>query len=153
MEVLVRKGANPNTSVAGVTSILIAAREIHPTHEKENEEIKRTIAVLTQHGAKMDLFTAVAIDDEAQVKKMLGGDRQLANARSPDGYPALHFAVSMNYKNIVTALLKAGGDVNIRNESESTGSVGDTALDWAYFWDRDEIAKLLIDAGGRRRSD
>jgi ankyrin repeat protein len=153
IEVLLQKGANPNTSENGVTPIQLAAREIHPTQEDENEEIKRTIDALTRHGAKMDLFTAVAIGDEEQVQKLLASDRQLANVRGPDGYPALHFAVSMNYKNIVSALLTAGGDVNIRNESENTGTVGDTALDWADFWDRDEIAKLLVESGGKRRAD
>jgi ankyrin repeat protein len=153
MDVLIRKGANPRTSERGVTPIQLAARDIHPDHEDENAEIKRTIAVLTKHGAAMDLFSAVAIGDEQQVNKMLLRDRTLASARGPDGYPALHFAVSMNYKNIVSALLKAGCDVNIRNESENTGSVGDTALDWASFWERDEIANLLIEAGGKRRAD
>jgi ankyrin repeat protein len=153
MEVLLRKGANPNASEDGVTAIQLAARAIHPTQEKEYEAIKRTIAVLKEHGAKLDLFSAVAIGDEAQVQSLLASDRRLANVRGPDGYPALHLAVSMNYKNIVSALLKADGDVNIRNESEDTGSVGDTALDWADFWDRDEIAKLLIDSGGKRRAD
>ncbi|MFN0020212.1 MAG: ankyrin repeat domain-containing protein [Pirellulaceae bacterium] len=153
MEVLIRKGANPNTSIDGVTSIQIAARDIHPTHPDENDDIKQTIAVLTKHGAKMDLFSAVAIGDERQVQALLANDPKSANARGPDGYPALHFAVGMNYKSIVAALLKAGGDVNIPNKSENTGGVGETALDCAEFWERDEIAKLLIDAGGKHQTE
>ena len=43
--------------------------------------------------------------------------------------------------------------MNIRNESENTGTVGDTALDCAGFWERDEIANLLIEAGGKRRGN
>ena len=153
MEVLIRKGANPNTSKDGVTAMQIAARDIHPTHPDENDDIKRIIAVLTKHGAKMDLFSAVAIGDERQVQALLAKNPQSANARGPDGYPALHFAVGMNYKSIVAALLKAGGDVNIPNKSENTGGVDETALDNAEFWERDEIAKLLIAAGGKHQAE
>ena len=153
MEVLIRKGANPNTSKDGVTPMQLAAREIHPNHADENEDIKRTIAVLTRHGAKMDLFSAVAIGDERQVQALLAENPKSANARGPDGYPALHFAVGMNYKSIVAALLTAGGDVNIPNKSENTGGVGQTALDCAEFWERDEITKLLIEAGGKHQSN
>lgn len=153
MEVLIRKGANPNTSEDGVTPMQIAAGEIHPTQADKNEDIKRTIAVLTKHGAKMDLFTAVAIGDERKVQALLAENPKSANARGPDGYPALHVAVSMNYKSIVAALLKAGGDVNIPNESKNTGGVGQTALDCAEFWERDGIAKLLLEAGGKHQSN
>ena len=44
------------------------------------------------------------------------------------------------------ALLASGGEVDIRNRSEGTGSAGETALHCAAFWDRYEIARLLIDA-------
>lgn len=153
MEVLIRKGANPNTSEGGVTPIQLAAAEIHPDHDDENADIKRTIAVLTKHGAKMDLFSAVAIGDERQVQALLAENSKSANARGPDGYPALHFAVGMNYQGIVAALLKAGGDVNIPNQSENTGSVGETALDFSEFCEHEEIAKLLIEAGGKRQAE
>ena len=53
----------------------------------------------------------------------------------------------MNFKNIVTALLSAGVQVDIRNKSDHTGDVGETALHCAAFWGRYEIAKLLIAAG------
>ena len=53
----------------------------------------------------------------------------------------------------VKRLLKAGGDVNIPNASKNTGGVDETALDNAEFWERDEIAKLLIKAGGKRQAE
>jgi ankyrin repeat protein len=53
----------------------------------------------------------------------------------------------MNYENIVRMLLDAGGNVDIRNHSDGTGYVGETALHRAAFWGRYEIGKLLIDAG------
>jgi ankyrin repeat protein len=147
MEVLIKKGANPNTSEKGYTPLLIAAAAMHPGDDVK--QCREIIAVLRRHGTKMDLYTAVAIGDEALVQTLLKGDRKLANTRGPDGIPALHIAVKMNYPKVVRALLNSGADVNIRNESETTGSVGDTPLDWADFWERDEIAKLLKDAGGK----
>ena len=53
----------------------------------------------------------------------------------------------MNYQSIVETLLRAGGDVDIRNKSDNTGHMGETALHCAAFWGRYEIAKLLIDHG------
>jgi ankyrin repeat protein len=147
MKVLLDKGANPNAAAKGVTALERAARQIHPNDDEENAAIKQVVALLRQHGATVDLFSAVAISNEQEVRRLLKIDPRSANSRGPDGYPALHFAVSLNEKNIVTALLSAGGDVNIRNKSDHTGAVGDTALHCAAFWGRYDIAKLLLDAG------
>ncbi len=100
-----------------------------------------------KHGATIDLFSAVAIGDEEQVVRLLKQIPVSANSRGPNGYPALHIAVEMNYQNIVKQLLEAGGDVDIRNKSESTGYVDGTALHCAAFWGRCESAKLLLAAG------
>jgi ankyrin repeat protein len=141
------EGANPNATENGIHAVQIAARELHPDHENENRECKRVIAALVAHGASLDLFTAVAIGDEPEVDQLVKDDPKALNARGPDGYPALHFAVGMNYKNIVAALLAAGCDVDIRNKSDHTGSMDETALHCAAFWDRYDIANLLIEAG------
>ena len=147
IKALLDKGANPNAAENGVTAMQVASREIHPDHEQENSEIKQIIDLLTEHGAPIDLFSAVAVGDEEQVHRLLKNDPKSANSRGPDGYPALHFAVGMNYKTIVEALLSAGGEVDIRNKSDNAGYVDETALHCAAFWGRYEIAKLLIDAG------
>ena len=52
----------------------------------------------------------------------------------------------MNYQSIVKKLLKAGGDVDIRNKGDRPDS-GETPLHCAALWGRYEIAQLLIDAG------
>jgi ankyrin repeat protein len=147
IKVLLDKGANPNATHEGITAMQGAARRIHPNNEKENSEIKQVVALLRERGAIVDLFSAVAIGDEEEVRRLLKNDPKAVNFRGPDGDPALSFAVAMNDKNIVAALLKAGGEVDIRNKSEHTGSVGETALHAAAFWGRPEIARLLIDAG------
>ena len=104
IQILVEAGANPNASKGGITPLLVAAREIHPPSETENAEIKRIIAYLIERGATVDFFSAVAIGDLDQVRRFLDADPLLAGTRGPDGYPALHFAVDMDYREIVAAM-------------------------------------------------
>lgn len=147
VKLLLQKGANSNATENGVTAMQIAARQIHPDREQENSKIKEMIALLMEHGASLDFFSAVAIGDEGQVRRLLTQNPTLSSCRSPDGYPALHFAVGMNYERIVQAILDAGGDVDIRNKCDSTGHIGESALHCAAFWGRDAIARRLIKAG------
>jgi ankyrin repeat protein len=147
IKVLLDKGANPNASRNGVTAMQTAAGMINPSTRDQNAEIRQTVALLAEHGAPVDLFSAVAIGDEPAVARLLAADLALANSRGPDGYPALHFAVGMNYGGIVAALLKAGAGVDIRNKSTHTGAGDETALHCAAFWGRYEIAQQLIAAG------
>lgn len=107
-----KHGADPNATQDGVTAMQVAARQIHPDSKRENEDIKRVIAILREYGATLDLFSAVAIGDEEQVLRLLKENPQSANSRGPDGYRVLQFAISMNYKGVVKALVDAGADVD-----------------------------------------
>jgi ankyrin repeat protein len=147
VEVLLDARADPNAGENGVTAMQGATSEIHPSNRRQNDEIRKIVALLAERGAPVDLFSAVAIGDEGRVAELLKADPALANSRGPDGYPALHFAVGMNYIKIVAALLNAGGEVDIRNKSDHTGATDETALHCAAFWGRYEIAKRLIAAG------
>jgi ankyrin repeat protein len=147
VEALLDKGANPNGDSKGVNAVQRAARQIHPNAPKRNSETKQMIALLRVRGAIVDLFSAVAIGDEEDVRRSLKSHPESAQSRAYDGYPALHFAVAMNYKNVVRALLDAGCEINIRNRCDNTGCIDETALHCAAFWGREEIARLLIDAG------
>jgi ankyrin repeat protein len=147
VEALLDKGANPNGDSKGVNAVQRAARQIHPNAPKRNSETKQMIALLRVRGAIVDLFSAVAIGDEEDVRRSLKSHPESAQSRAYDGYPALHFAVAMNYKNVVRALLDCGCEINIRNRCDNTGCIDETALHCAAFWGREEIARLLIDAG------
>jgi ankyrin repeat protein len=148
VEALLTNGANANVrDQRGIPVAQIAARNTHPTAVEENKEIRKVVAILLQHGATLDLFSAVAIGDETAVERLLQQDPSSSSYRGPDGYPALHLAVDMDYGNIVRKLLRAGCDVDIRNRSENTGNLNGTPLHNAAFWGRLEIARLLIDAG------
>lgn len=143
---LVEAGANPSVSHDGVTPLQIAARQIHRTKDKQNSEIKEIVTLLRKHGATLDVFSAVAIGDVEQVRAFLAQDPKHANSLAHDGYPAIHFAIGMDDREMVTALLIAGGDVEFRNKSDHTGSKKGTPLHAAAFWGRTEIAAQLIAA-------
>jgi ankyrin repeat protein len=153
VEVLLDKGANANAMVRGITPMQSAASWIFPNRHAHNAVVRRVVDVLIKHGAKMDLFSAVALGEEDQVIKLLAADRRLINARVDGNAAPLHFAVMMNYPRIVTALLKAGADVNVRSSDPITRGPDETPLDRATFWERNEIAQLLIQAGGKRSKD
>src|SRR5262249_33843381 len=144
---LLDKGANPNVIIEGLTAVQSASRDIHPGEKEANAKIRQCIALLKNRGAAIDLFSAVAVGDEQEVDRLLKRDPKSANSRSDEGYPALHFAIGMNDKNIVDELLKAGCDVDIRNKCTHTGDLDETPLGCAAFWGRYEIAKLLIGRG------
>ena len=88
IKALLDKGANPNAADKGITAMRSAARRIRPNSEKENTLTRQMIALLRQHGATVDMFSAVAIGDEEDVRRLLKVDPKAANSRGPDDYPA-----------------------------------------------------------------
>lgn len=148
LKVLISHGANPNTTLDGKTPLQIAAADVHPNHEEQNKSIRKMVTVLRKHGAEIDVFSAVAIGDFDLLEKLLKEHPKTVDSYSFEGYPALHMAIEMNYPKAVKLLLEAGGDVEIKNKSELTGAKGGTPLLCVAFWGHDEIAALLIKAGG-----
>ena len=151
---LLEAGANPNAIYNNRTAIQEAAGNLDaddPEDERsvrKNKSIRNGIKILREAGAKVDLFSAAALGDEATVREILRHSPKEASMIGPDGVPAIHMAVKMNYPRIVSLLLEAGCDVNLRNQSETTGGRGTTPIDWADFWGCDEIMELLKKAKG-----
>lgn len=142
---LLEKGANPHSRIGGLTALQHVVEQFHPSSRDENKEIQEVIDVLKKHGAKVDLCSAVSMGDEAEVARLLQEDPLNINVSQSDGFPALHIAVIRNYRGIVKQLLDAGCDIEVRNKSEDSGSMDQTALHCAAFWERDEIARELIE--------
>ena len=157
LETLLDSGADPNTKANGVAPLARAAAEMragddesdadNSNPENSNAEIKKEMQLLLRHGARLDLYSAVALGDESAVARLVKQDPACANAHSVGGYPALQLAVEMNQEPIVKALLNAGADVDIPNRSENRGNIGGTALHRAAFWGRTSIARTLIEHG------
>jgi ankyrin repeat protein len=159
LETLLQAGADPNFSLNGATALQKAACGLQSIFDAEgkrpgdedfvefNASIMKEINVLRQHGARLDLFTAVAIGDEAEVARLLKQSRALASSKSFEDNPALHVAVARDFRNIVKQLLDAGCDVDIRSKGDADFQDGDTALMVAGDYRRDCIAKVLIERG------
>ncbi|HEV8001472.1 MAG TPA: ankyrin repeat domain-containing protein [Planctomycetaceae bacterium] len=159
LQTLLQAGADPNCSENGATTLQIAACGLHLISAADaakpdevdsvefNESIMKEINFLRQHGARLDLFTAASIGDEAEVARLLKQNRALANSKSFEGLPALHVAAARDFRNIVKQLLDAGCDVDIRSQGEGNFENGDTALIVAAGYQRSCIAKMLIDRG------
>ena len=157
LETLLECGADPNTRVDGMTAIQRAAQQIWPSTDTDSpralvrgariDEIRKEIDVLRKHGAEIDLVSAVASGNEAEVARLLKQDPRSANSRRADGYPALHWAVAMDYEGIVKQLLDAGCDVDLRNQCSGIGTTGETALHAVASWGGIEIAKTLLAHG------
>lgn len=146
-EGMIEAGANPNAKVDNQTALKAATNHLDPVRPQRNEQILKAIKVLEHAGVEVDLATAVMLGDEARVAQLLKQTKTGSRFLSADGVPALHLAVKMNHIKIISQLLAAGCEVDIRNQSEEQGSPGETALFGAAFWGRFEAAKMLIQYG------
>ncbi len=100
---------------------------------------------LLDHGAKLDLWTAIALDRADDLRAMVTGDRSLLAARMTRNQhrrTPLHHAVRKNRLRIVKLLLELGADPNARD------ATGATALTTASEEGADPaIVATLLDAG------
>ena len=102
-------------------------------------------AYLLDHGAKLNLWTAIALDRADDLRAMVTADRSLLAARmNRNGHrrTPLHHAVRKNRPRIVRLLLELGADPNARD------ATGATALTTASEVGADPaITTALLDAG------
>jgi ankyrin repeat protein len=78
---------------------------------------------LLAHGAKLNLWTAIALDRADELRAMVAGDRSLLSARMTRNQhrcTPLHHAVRKNRPRIVQALLELGADPNARDATGAT---------------------------------
>jgi ankyrin repeat protein len=104
-------------------------------------------AYLLAHGARLDLWSAIALDRDADVRAFVARDPSLVRARMSrnehDRSP-LHHAAAKNRPRMVRLLLDLGADPN------ASDSVGMTALTTASREHADPaIAAMLLAAGAR----
>jgi len=109
-------------------------------------EVRQEVAAyLLDHGAKLDLWTAIALDRADDLRAMVARDRSLLAARMTRNQhrrTPLHHAVRKNRLRIVRLLLELGADPNARD------ATGATALATASEESTDpNIVAALIGAG------
>lgn len=66
--------------------------------------------MLRDSGGPLDVFEAAALAETRRVAELLGADPSLAEARSPDGFTALHLAAFLGDEETVGELLQRGAD-------------------------------------------
>jgi ankyrin repeat protein len=170
VQLLLELGADPSARDATGASALTTASEVGAD--------PGIVAALVGAGLKPDLLTVVNMARYSEAEAMLrddpsrigrdGGDtialhvsvnkRNLAtirwllahgidvNAKRPMwdlNHAALHMTVESGAIEIARLLLDAGADPNIRDDRHHA-----TALGWAEFFGRDEMAELIREKGG-----
>jgi ankyrin repeat protein len=87
-------------------------------------ELRQEVAsYLLGHGAKLNLWTAIALDRADDLRAMIAGDRSLLSARMTRNQhrcTPLHHAVRKSRPRIVQLLLELGADPNARDATGAT---------------------------------
>ena len=135
---LLEHGADPNAkadNLHGSTPLGNAIGLPGATHRRDLADF------LIEHGAEVDIVTAAALDDVEQVRGFLERDASLANARSFEGYTALHATRSAE---IARLLLQHGADTN----AKIIWCNGGYTVLQVKLWQRDlSLIEILLDAG------
>eukprot|EP01051_Picozoa_sp_SAG22_P011958 SAG22_NODE_1199_length_5185_cov_5.251278_4_plen_183_part_00 len=98
-------------------------------------------AALLNVAAGLDIFAAVRMDDQGEIKKALAAGADINEKQPGSGQTPLMNAVLSGKTAAVKFLLKKGADVTIPEKD------GYTPMHGAGFQGRADIAQLLIDAG------
>ena len=87
-------------------------------------DVRQEVAgYLLDHGAKLNLWTAISLDRADDLRAMVAGDRSLLSARMTRNQhrcTPLHHAVRKNRLRIVQLLLELGADPNARDATGAT---------------------------------
>lgn len=143
VKLLLERGANPRDQHDGITVLQRTVQGEEASGDAERSPTREMARALIEHGAVLDLATAVVLGDEEGVRRLVARDPASANARNAEGRPALVLGVVMNREAIVDILLNAGCDVNIRDREAPGEEPGWTALQWAEFFERPDMTARL----------
>ena len=132
--------ASPEVAIArdgdGVSATMRALYRGHPA-------VAEVVAAAVP---ELDVFEAAALGRVDRLLELVGADPELALARSPDGFTALHYPAFFgrgDASGVTRALLEAGADVNAR----SANDFAVLPLHSAVAGNHADVAALLIDAG------
>ncbi|MBM4407636.1 MAG: ankyrin repeat domain-containing protein [Chloroflexi bacterium] len=103
------------------------------------------VAILLAAGPPLDLFDAAAVGDLARLGALLAADPDLVNARSNDGWTALHLAVFFDEPAAASLLVEAGSDLHARAD----GFGAPMPLHSAAAGNSLDSVRLLLAAGAR----
>ena len=90
-----------------------------------------------------DVFEAAAFGRVERLRELLDADPGLADAFSPDGFTALHFAAFFGQPDSAKLLLERGSDPR----AQARNPMAVEPLHSAAAADQTEISRMLLDAG------
>ena len=102
---------------------------------------------LLARGIELDVFEAAAAGNLGRVTQLIAQDASLANAFSPQGFPALALAAFCAHLDIVKFLLSQGADAN----AVAQNATGYTALTASVTAGQVEITAELLAAGANAK--
>lgn len=126
-------GRAATTDEAGVTAVLVALYHRQPAVAERLAAAK----------GELDLFEAAALGRMGRVEALLQEDRGRAEARTPDGFGALHLACFMGRPECARILVEAGADV----DAEADNPTRVRPLHSAAAARQPAIAELLLARG------
>jgi len=121
----------------GVSPILAALYH----HQRE------VLGELIMRVPKLDIWEASATGHLLQVEEILGQDRSLLNAFSPDGFTALGLAAFFGRKAILEELVRRGADVNIPSNNLMRVQALHSAVAHQNTSVAIQMARLLLERG------
>jgi ankyrin repeat protein len=128
---LLAQGAAPNNGTGDI--------DWAPLHFAAVAQRRAVYALLVKHGAVPDIFTASALGDVREVRRLLRSNPRLVSKRGPDGGTALHFATTPA---VARALLAAGANPRLRDRFHKS-----TPVEWTL--ERPAVAHVIAAAAGR----
>jgi ankyrin repeat protein len=141
-------GAEPGLAVASDGDGVSAT--MHALYRGRVAIADRLAAALPE----LDVFEAAALGRLDRVLELVGASPELALARSPDGFTALHYPAFFGLGDAVgvtRALLESGADVNARSANDFSVLPLHSAVAGSHA----AVAALLVEAGadvnGRQR--
>ncbi len=99
--------------------------------------------VLLGAGPQLDAFDAAALGQTQLLADAIVAESDLARARAPDGFTALHLAAFFGHTESVRLLLQAGADPNARAENDSAVQPLHSAVAGRHL----DVAAELLEAG------
>ena len=122
------------------------ASELGPVLEALYKGERDRAGELAAEAGSLNVFEAAALCDAARLEALFREDSELAKARSPDGFTALHYAAFFGSPEAVRALVAAGADVEARSTNEEFAPEA-TPLHSAVAAGRMDNAQALLEEG------
>eukprot|EP00127_Corallochytrium_limacisporum_P004709 Clim_evm63s172 gene=Clim_evmTU63s172 len=114
-------------------------------HLGTNQNVQNRLSHIRNFESKLYMRSAPALTELGRMKTLPAIDANTAKERSL-GLTALHISAEFGWTKFAEHLVNAGADVNQKD------SLGNSALDWAFMSDQQEVYHLLAGRGAQHNT-